>query len=74
MFYFIKKIIWLFTSNFKIRDIGLSVDKVLSIAKTVTTLKIRLPISNQILTKTMIVTKLHKKIEQLFNPDFWDNF
>ena len=58
----------------KIRDIGLSVDKVLSIAKTVTTLKIRLPISNQILTKTMIVTKQHKKIEQLFNPDFWNNF
>ncbi|MDR3339206.1 MAG: transposase, partial [Candidatus Symbiothrix sp.] len=40
----------------KLSGINLSVDKVLSIAKTITTLKVRLPIKNQTLSKTMILT------------------
>ena len=58
----------------KMSNIELSVDKVLSIAKTVTTIRVKLPLSNQTLTKTMLLTKQHKKIEALFSPDFWNKF
>jgi hypothetical protein len=37
----------------KINGINLSVDKVLNIAKTITTLKIKLPKSGEIITRTM---------------------
>jgi hypothetical protein len=36
----------------KLSEINLSVDKVLSIAKTIKTIKIKLPLSNQTLIKT----------------------
>lgn len=55
----------------KTNGIKLSVDKVLDIAKTITTLKIRLPLSNETMTKTMILTQNHKSIEKLFDDDFW---
>lgn len=55
----------------KNNNIGLSVDKVLSISKTITTLKIRLPLSGDTLTKTMLLTTRHKSIAKLFDPDFW---
>lgn len=55
----------------KNNNIGLSVDKVLSISKTITTLKIKLPLSGETLTKTMLLTARHKSIAQLFDPDFW---
>jgi len=55
----------------KASHINLSVDKVLNIAKTITTLKIRLPVSGEIMTKTMILTARHKSIICLFNQDFW---
>jgi hypothetical protein len=48
--------------------------KVLNIAKTITTLKIRLPVSGEIMAKTMILTAKHKSIACLFNPDFWKTF
>ena len=51
----------------------MSVNKVLDIAKTITALKIRLPLSNEILTKTMLLTKKHQSIAQLFNKNFWQN-
>jgi len=54
-------------------DIKLSVDKVLNIAKTITTLKIRLTASGQILTKPMLITAKHKLISQLFDQNFWEN-
>jgi len=57
----------------KLSGINLSVDKVLNIAKTVTTLKIKLPTSGQTLTKTMLLTKKHKVIEKLFEKKFWEN-
>ncbi|MDR2927496.1 MAG: transposase, partial [Cytophagaceae bacterium] len=41
----------------KLSNINLSVDKVLNIAKTVTTLKIKLPESKETLSKTMLLTK-----------------
>jgi transposase len=58
----------------KLSGINLSVDKVLNIAKTITTLKIKLPASGETLTKTMILTKRHKAIEVLFEKKFWKSF
>jgi len=54
--------------------IGLSVDKVLDIAKTITTLKIKLPASAETLTKTMLITSKHKSISRLYERDFWKRF
>jgi len=57
----------------KFNDINLSVDKVLNIAKTITTLKIKLPVSGERLTKTMLITAKHKSISKLFEKEFWGN-
>ena len=57
----------------KITGIDLSVDKVLSIAKTITTIKVKLPSSGDTLTKTMLLTPKHKSIAKLFEEDFWKN-
>ena len=57
----------------KLNGINLSVDKVLNIAKTITTLKIKLPACGETLTKTMLLTAKHNSIRQLFNKDFWGN-
>jgi len=40
----------------KLNDINLSVDKVLNIARTITTIKVKLPISGETLTRTMLLT------------------
>jgi len=58
----------------KIKGINLSVDKVLGIAKTITTIKVKLPVSGQTLTKTMLLTPKHKTISKLFEPEFWKGF
>ncbi len=55
----------------KSNGLKLSVNKVLDIAKTITTLKIRLPLSNETMTKTMILTQKHRYIEKLFDDNFW---
>ncbi|GHT11145.1 hypothetical protein FACS189426_12580 [Bacteroidia bacterium] len=55
----------------KINNINISVDKVLDIAKTITTLKIKLPISNETMIKTMLLTPKHKSIAKLFDENFW---
>jgi len=47
-------------------DIGLSVDKVLSIAKTIPTITIRLPHSEQFVTQTLFLTDAHRSIQALF--------
>lgn len=54
----------------KLNGIKLSVDKVLRMAKTVTTIQIKMPLNNKLLTKTMIM-KRHKPIEKLFDEKFW---
>jgi Transposase len=51
-------------------NIDLSVDKVLAMAQTITTIQIRLPLNNSTFTKTMLM-KRHQKIEKLFDEDFW---
>lgn len=54
----------------RVAGIGLSVDKVLSLAKTVATLQVRLPLNGTTMTRTMIM-KRHKPIEKLFDEGFW---
>lgn len=58
----------------KTTDINLSVDKVLSIAKTVTTIKVKLPSSGSTLTKTLLLTPKHKSIAKLLDEGFWKNY
>lgn len=58
----------------KISGINLSVGKVLDIAKTVTTIKIKLPTSKTTLSKTMLLTPRHKSIDKLFDENFWKMF
>jgi len=58
----------------KISGINLSVDKVLNIAKTITTLKIKLPACGETLTKTMLITQKHNSIKKLFDQNFWKFF
>jgi len=58
----------------KISRINMSVDKVLAIAKTITTIKINLPISGNTMTKTMLLTPRHKSIDRLFDENFWKSF
>jgi len=58
----------------KISHVNMSVDRVLDIAKTITTIKINLPISGNTLTQTMLLTQRHKSIAQLFDENFWKIF
>jgi transposase len=55
----------------KNNGIIMSVDKVLSIAKTITTIKVKLHESNETISKTMLITDKHKSISKLFESDFW---
>jgi len=58
----------------KLGGIKLSVDKVLDIAKTITTINVRLPLSGETVTQTMLLTEKHKSIEKLFDEKFWKPF
>lgn len=58
----------------KLSNINLSVDKVLDIAKTITTIKVKLKESDETISKTMLLTPKHKSIECLFNDEFWTKF
>ena len=57
----------------KIMGIKMSVDKVLAIAKTITTIKVKLQQSNETIVKTMILTEKHKSIAKLFEVGFLEN-
>ena len=54
--------------------INMSVDRVLNIAKTITTIKVKLPCSGETVTQTMLITPKHKLIALLFDEKFWNNF
>jgi len=58
----------------KISHINMSANKVLDIAKTITTIKINLPISGNTMTKTMLLTNKHRSIAHLFEENFWKYF
>jgi transposase len=57
----------------KLSDISLSVDRVLEIAKTITTIRLRIPESGETIEKTMLLTACHKSIARLFDEKFWLN-
>jgi len=57
----------------KIAHINLSVDKVLDIARTITTIRVRLPEARQTMSRTMLLTDRHKSISCLFDDEFWKN-
>ena len=48
----------------------MSVDKVLALAKTITTIQIELPLNNDVYTQTMLMAR-HQKIAKLFDENFW---
>ena len=54
----------------KVSEIKMSVDKVLALAKTITTIQIKLPLNNEVYTQTMLMAR-HQKIAKLFDEDFW---
>ena len=54
----------------KLSDIRMSVDKVIDMAKTVTTISVYLPLNKCHINRTMIM-KRHQKIARLFDENFW---
>lgn len=54
----------------KVAGISMSVDKVLALAATVTTIQIELPLNKEIMTKTMLMQR-HLRIAKLFDENFW---
>ena len=53
-----------------VSEIKMSVDKVLALAKTITTIQIKLPLNKEVYTQTMLMAR-HQKIAKLFDEDFW---
>ena len=51
-----------------LNKIGMSVDKVLDAAKTITTVRVRLPENGTYFTKTLFLTEKHLAIKPLFEP------
>lgn len=47
--------------------IGMSVDRVLKIAKTITTIRLKLPLNDEIMTRTMMLTPEHHSLKPLFD-------
>lgn len=54
----------------KLSHINISVDKVLAMAQTVTTIELKLPLNKQTIRKTMLM-KRHQCIAPLFSDEFW---
>ena len=48
-------------------NLGISVDTVLKIAKTITTIRLRLPLNDKIITKTMMLTPTQQSLKPLFD-------
>ncbi len=53
----------------KQKEIGLSVGKVLEAAKTITTIKVKLPENGAVYTKTLFLTDKHREIRPLFDRE-----
>ena len=51
--------------------VPISVDKVITIAKTITTIRVKLPKSNKYLSKIMVLTEKHRLVEPLLHAKFW---
>jgi hypothetical protein len=52
----------------KLNGIGMSVDKVLDAAKTITTIRVNMPENRKVYTKTLFLTEKHLAIKTLFEP------
>ena len=50
----------------KISEIKMSVDKLLALAKTVTTIQVKLPLNKDVYTQTMLMAR-HQRIAKLFD-------
>ena len=50
-----------------INKIGMSVDKVLDAAKTITTIRVRMPENGTYFTKTLFLTEKHLAVKPLFD-------
>ena len=48
-------------------SMDMSVDTVIKIAKTITTIRLRLPLNEKIITKTMLLTPEHRSLKPLFD-------
>lgn len=57
----------------RISDIDLSADKALAIAKTITTLKIKLPLQNKSVYHTLLLTKQQNQLKLLYNEQYWQS-
>ena len=57
----------------RLANIPLSVDKVIDIAKTIITMRIRMPENGGFFTKTMFLTDRHKSIMPLFDDEITQN-
>ncbi len=47
--------------------LGMSVDSVLKIAKTITTIRLRLPLNDKIIYRTMLLTPAQQSLKPLFD-------
>ena len=47
--------------------LGKSVDSVLKIAKTITTIRLKLPLNDKIISKTMMLTPAQRSLKPLFD-------
>ena len=52
----------------KVSEIKMSVDKVLALAKTITTIQIKLPLNKEVYTQTMLMAR-HRKIAKIFDEN-----
>lgn len=55
------------------KKINLSVGKVLDAAKTITTIRVKLPENGEFYTKTLFLTDKHRQIQPLFEPSDGEN-
>ncbi len=45
---------------------GMSVDTVIKIAKTITTIRLKLPLNDEMITRTMMLTPEHRSLKPQF--------
>ena len=50
-----------------VNRIGMSVDKVLDVAKTVVTVRVNMPQNGELYTQTLFLTEDHQRIKPLFD-------
>ena len=46
---------------------GMSVDTVIKIAKTITTIRLKLPLNDEMITRTMMLTPEYRSLKPLFD-------